>query len=196
MIPKSGSRSHVDLPLPNVPDRELIILVERFKRDALQVLFGLADSTAAVSNADIHAVRAHQCSFLESLSTTKLAVLGVFTRVLGLGFSRLTESSHPNKTTDSIHDRWIVFEDRILRYGPFFAWAVVQTSGAIHEWSNAVIFEALADMEAFETGKTQGYASLQSVLWKLFCARKECNMFDSWEEARLTVEMEMLSYEC
>lgn len=196
MISSAGSRIAIDLPTPDVPSSEIFILIERFKRDALHLLYSIADSTAAPSNADIHTIRAHQCSFLESLSTTQLAVLGVFTRVLGLGYFRLTKSNHPNKTSDSIRDRRIVFEDRILRYGPFFAWATVaQTISLIHEWSNDVISKALADMEAFETGKTRGYASLQSVLWKLFCARKECDMFDSWEEARETVEMEMLSYE-
>lgn len=191
-----GGRIAIDLPIPDVPKSELSIRIERFKRDALYILYGMADSTAVVSETNIHAIRAHQRLYLESLTTTQLAILGVFVRVLGLGYFRLTRCNHPNKTSDSIRDGWIVFEDRILRYGPFFAWAtVIRTEGVIRDWSDEMIAQALADMEAFETGRVKGYASLQSVLWRLFCTRKECNMFDSWDEAREVVETEMLGYD-
>ena len=67
--------------------------------------------------------------------------------------------------------------------------------GAIREWSDEAMAQTLGDMEAFETGRRVGYASLQSVLWKLFCIRKECDMFNSWEEAKSAVEIEMMGYE-
>ncbi|KAG0650044.1 hypothetical protein D0Z07_3856 [Hyphodiscus hymeniophilus] len=196
MTPSSDGSMSLDLPLPaNVSEPELSLRLERFKKDALQLLYGIGDSTAAVPDADIHAVRAAQVSYLESLATTQLAVLGVMSRVLGLAYFRSSKFKHPKKTSDSLRERWIVFEDRILRYGPFFARAAVaQVPREIYEWSNEVIYDALADMEAFETGSVQGYASLQSVLWKLFCARTECHVFDSWEEAREMVEVEMMSY--
>ena len=196
MLPSSDGSIGIDLPLPDVEQAPLASRLERFKRDALQFLYGMADSTASCSSFDIHAVRAHQCSFLESLSTTQLAMLGVITRVLGVGYFRMTTSDYPSKTSDSIRDRWIVFEDRVLRWGPFFAWATaVETRGVIHDWTTEVISDALEDMKAFESGRSQGYASLQSVLWKLYCARTEYNIFDSWEVARKTVEIEMLRYE-
>ena len=186
----------IDLPLPDVPETELLLRTERLKRDAIHLLYGMADCTAACSSIDIHSIRENQCSYLESLATTQLAMLGVFTRILGVGYYRMMKSKHPRKDCDSVRDRWVVFEDRVLRYGPFFAWAAgVERTGTIHEWSEDVISDALEDMEAFETGRVQGYASLQSVLWKLFCVRKECDMIDSWEEARETVEIEMLNYE-
>jgi hypothetical protein len=191
-----GGRITLDLPMPNVSEPELSRRIGKFKRDALHILFSMADVTSAIHFSDIHVIRAKQCAYLESLTTSQLALLGVCVRMLGLGYFRLTKSTHPHKTSDSIRDRWIVFEDRILRYGPFFAYAtVVQAEGAIREWSEEAMTQALADMEAFETGRRVGYASLQSVLWKLFCVRKECDIFDSWEEAKDAVEIEMMGYE-
>jgi len=192
----SAGRTAIDLPTPDVPESEMFTRTERFKREALYLLYGMADSTATTD--DMHIIRAHQRSFLESLTTIELAILGVFLRVLGMGYFRLTKTNHPNKTSDSIRDRWIVFEDRVLRYGPFFAYAtttVTQTERAIRHWSDEVIARALEDMEAFETGKVGGCASLQSVLWKLFCARVQCDLFNSWEEAKELVEEKMASYD-
>ena len=174
MISSPDSRFAIDLPLPDVPDSELLLRIKLFKRNAIHLLYGMADGIAAVSGAGLHAIRAYQCSHFVSLTTTELAVLGVFTQILGFGYFRLAKCNHANKPSDSIRDRWIVFEDRVLRHGPFLAWAtVVQRTGPIHEWSNEVISDALEDMEGFESGRLRGYASLQSVLWKVFCARKE-----------------------
>lgn len=199
MVASPEGRIAIDLPkFSNVPKSEHLLCAERYKRDALQILYGMADSTAALSDTNIHAIRAHQRSFLESLSTTQLAVLGVFSRILGLNYFRLIKSNHPDKPSDAFRDREIVFEDRVLRYGPFFAWAttVVEERGsAIRAWSDEVMAQVLADMEAFETGRSQGYASLQSVLWKLFCGRRGCDMFDSWWEAMEIVENEMMGYD-
>ena len=195
MRPSPQGRTVIDSPTPDVPQPELFIRTEAFKRDALRLLYAMADSTVISDN--IHQIRAQQRNYLESLTITELAILGVFVRVLGIGYFRLTKTHHPNKTSDSIRVRWIVFEDRVLRYGPFFAYAttvIAPTERTIRSWSDEVIAQALKDMEAFERGGVGGYASLQSVLWKLFCARAKCDLFDSWDEAKELVETEMMSY--
>ena len=195
MTPSQHPRTAIDLPNPNVPKSEMFIRIERFKKDALRLLYGMADITA--TSHGIHQVRGQQCTYLESLTTAELAILGIFVRILGIGYFRLTKINHPKQTSDSIRDCWIVFEDRVLRYGPFFAYAstvTTHTERAIQNWSAEVITQALKDMEAFETGRVEGYASLQSVLWKLFCARAECDLFDSWDVAKDAVEEEMASY--
>ena len=192
----ASARTAIDLPAPDVLEAELPIRTERFKRDALHLLYGMSDS--CVASHDIHQTRSQQRSYLESLTTTGLAVLGVFVRILGSGYFRLAQKNNrSNKMNDSIRERWIVFEDRVLRYGPFFAYAatlIAQTERVIRNWSDEVITQALKDMEAFETGRVEGYAGLQSVLWKLFCVRVKCDPFDSWNAAKERVEEAMADY--
>jgi hypothetical protein len=183
----------LDLPAPDVPHTELASRYEMFKRDALGIMYGLADCTASVTM-DVHQVRANQCAYLENLSTAQLAVLGVFVRVLGLGYFRVTKATYPKKDIDSIRDHWIVFEDRVLRFGPFFAFAAISGKGDTREWGQSVIRQALIDMEAFESGHGINYASLQSVVWKLFCRKAECDLFHSWDTAKEAVEVEMAGY--
>jgi hypothetical protein len=160
---------------------------EAFKAEALRLLYSIADSTAAVSDADIHTLRARQVSFVESLNLTQLALLAIITNILGLEYCRATPGG-------SIRERRIVFEDRLLRYGPVLAWATLQGHGcAVQEWSERVLSAALANMEAYETGRIEGYACLQNTIWKLFCARKNCGMWECWEKATEWVEREMVS---
>ena len=49
-------------------------------------------------------------------------------------------------------------------------------------------------MNAFELGYTMSYASLQSVVWKVFCRKAACSLQDSWNEAKRLVESEMAKY--
>lgn len=48
-------------------------------------------------------------------------------------------------------------------------------------------------MNAYELGYTMAYASLQSVVWRVFCRKTNCALQDSWNEARKLVESEMKS---
>jgi hypothetical protein len=192
----AAGRSAIDLPVIDVSEAELTIRIERFIREGLNLLFGIADSTAKFKN--IHIIRAYQRTFLESLPVTELAILGILVRVLGMAYFRNAKKADGGKANDSIRDKWIVFEDRLLRSGPFLAYATSSTTPAertIQDWSEEVIAQGLKDMEDFETGRCEGYASLQSVLWKLFCAREECDIFNSWEIAKELVEKQMISYD-
>ncbi len=87
-----------------------------------------------------------------------------------------------------------VFEDLVQQHGPFYAWAYIQGSGT--SWARAVaaMEQGLANMDAFELGHTMSYASLQSVVWKLFCRKKGCDLGRSWREAKELVENEMKEY--
>jgi len=185
----------MDISLPGLAKSEVCLRVEKFKTDTLHIMYGMADSIAGVDGEDIHAIRACQCLYLESLTPLQLAALGVFAKVLGMGYYRLMKEKYPKNRQRSIRDRGIVFEDRLLAYGPFLAWAIVmQPTRKICEWSHEVLENGLEDMETFETGRVQGYASLQSAVWKAFCATCNCNMFDSWDVAQRMVEKEILSY--
>jgi hypothetical protein len=52
----------------------------------------------------------------------------------------------------------------------------------------------LDDMNAFELGYTMAFASLQSVVWRIFCKKANCSLQESWTSAKETVEAEMMGY--
>ncbi|TVY50155.1 hypothetical protein LOCC1_G000076 [Lachnellula occidentalis] len=92
-------------------------------------------------------------------------------------------------------ERMCVFEDRIQRYGPNFAWSYLAGSKNRNRrpdlWAQSELQQGLDDMNAFELGYTMSYASLQSVVWRAFCRKTNCALQDSWNEARKLVESEM-----
>jgi hypothetical protein len=49
-------------------------------------------------------------------------------------------------------------------------------------------------MNAFELGYTMAFASLQSVVWRIFCKKANCSLQESWTSAKETVEAEMMGY--
>lgn len=55
--------------------------------------------------------------------------------------------------------------------------------------------QGLDDMNAFELGYTMSFASLQSVVWRMFCKKANCNLQDSWTPAKGMIESEMAAYE-
>jgi hypothetical protein len=50
-------------------------------------------------------------------------------------------------------------------------------------------------MNAFELGYTMAFASLQSVVWRIFCKKANCSLQESWTSAKEMVEAEMMGYE-
>jgi hypothetical protein len=91
-----------------------------------------------------------------------------------------------------------VFEDLVQRYGPCFAYAFVdgwkQKTHRHDMWAREMLQEGLDNMNAFEMGHTMSYASLQSVVWRVFCRKVGCQLQDSWDEARAMVELRMGKY--
>jgi len=49
-------------------------------------------------------------------------------------------------------------------------------------------------MNAFELGYTMSFASLQSVVWRVFCKKASCSLQDSWVPAKELIEAEMGRY--
>lgn len=49
-------------------------------------------------------------------------------------------------------------------------------------------------MDAFEMGHTMSYASLQSIVWRVFCRKADCLLEDSWFQAKSLVEERMKEY--
>ncbi|TVY46098.1 hypothetical protein LSUB1_G000028 [Lachnellula subtilissima] len=139
---------------------------------------------------------------------TKKALLASPPASLGSNSTRIaptSSSSQPEVTSPTLwndlssdnltRERMCVFEDRIQRYGPYFAWSYVAESknrNRGHQlWAESELQHGLDDMNAFELGYTMSYASLQSVVWKVFCRKTNCALQDSWNEARKLVESGM-----
>lgn len=92
-----------------------------------------------------------------------------------------------------------VFEDLVQRFGPHFAYAFLRGEKDIlrpDRWAKTVLQEGLDNMNAYELGYTMSFASLQSVVWRVFCRKAECTLQDSWSRAREMVEQEMRGYKC
>lgn len=152
--------------------------MERIKRDALLLLYEMVDSTAGLKRKN--SIREREIEFLAMLSPMDLAKLGYFVKALGLGYAQHI-SLQPCAVADChVREHMCVFEDSVLRYGPFFALAVVAGTPEARGWAHKVMLEGLEDMEAFETTQTMAFASLQSVVWHLFCRKVECDLEDSW----------------
>jgi hypothetical protein len=91
-----------------------------------------------------------------------------------------------------------VFEDFMQWFGPCFAYAYV--GGWKHKtrrpdmWARYKLQNGLDNMNAFEMGYTMSYASLQSVVWRIFCRKANCELQNSWFQAKEIVEERMSGY--
>lgn len=54
--------------------------------------------------------------------------------------------------------------------------------------------QGLDDMNAFELGYTMSFASLQSVVWRIFCKKAHCSLQNSWTPAKQMTEAELVQY--
>ena len=104
---------------------------------------------------------------------------------------------------DLWNDRWIrecmcVFEDLVQKYGPAFAYAYIEGSNDRMRrpdfWARSKMQNGLDNMNAYEMGYTMSYASLQSVVWRVFCKKVDCSLQDSWNVARERAEIQMEGY--
>lgn len=58
----------------------------------------------------------------------------------------------------------------------------------------AELQQGLDNMNAFELGYTMSFASLQSIVWRIFCRKQNCTLQGGWNEAKELVEQEMAGY--
>jgi hypothetical protein len=180
---------------PSNPDASYTEFAQRvaiFKKDALCLIYQLADCTVGMKNK--HTVRARQIEFLEELDKLELATLSWFVKALGLGYRRMSSTAHGVANEGLARECMCVFEDKVLRYGPFLAWAAVAGPPEAHQWFSLVLQQGLNDLRAFEGGIVVAYSSLQSVLWLLFCRKAQCNLGDGWPMVLQIIEQEIASY--
>lgn len=92
-----------------------------------------------------------------------------------------------------------VFEDLIQRFGPYFPYAFLEGGKnrlrRPDRWAQTMLQEGLDNMNAFELGYTMSFASLQSVVWKVFCRKANCTLQESWNRGKEIVEKEMRAYQ-
>jgi hypothetical protein len=176
----------------NGPLSRLALRTEKIKREALLLMYQMVDSTAGLRRK--HSIRTRQIEFLETLSPMELATLGCFVKALGLGYSEHMKLQPKPTIEGHIRERMCVLEDKVLRYGPFFAWATVAGTQRSRRWARIAMLEGLNDMEAFERGQSMAYASLQSVVWNVFCKKAECDLADSWNIIQDIVEEQLVSH--
>ncbi|KAI0994765.1 hypothetical protein K3495_g13415 [Podosphaera aphanis] len=110
--------------------------------------------------------------------------------------------STAHRRSNYTDEHWInevmcVFEDLTQRFGPYFAWAYFEgPNEKVRQpdtWALEKLREGLDNMYAFELGYTMSYASLQSVVWRVFRRKVGCSSKESWMMAKLIVEKEMSS---
>lgn len=85
-----------------------------------------------------------------------------------------------------------------MKIGPYFAYVFLAGSRNHHRpdlWAKSELQQGLDEMNEYELGNIMSYASLQSVVWKVFCRKRGCTMQDRWTEARALVEEEMAGYD-
>lgn len=164
------------------------LLTDRIRKDMLILMYRLVDSTSGLKKK--HSARARQIEFLELLSALDLAKLGYFVKALGLGYAQDMEAQPENIPENNLRERVCVFEDKSLRHGPFFAWAAIAGTEKARRWSRIVMLEGLNELAAYERGQCRAYASLQSVVWTLFCKKADCDMVDSWAVMREMIDGE------
>lgn len=169
---------------PTKPQR----FTDRIKRDVLVLMYQLVDSTSGLKRK--HSIRASQVDFLELLSALELAKLAYFVKALGLGYAQDMEARPERIPEGGMRERMCIFEDNTLRYGPYFTWAMIGGTEKARRWARILMLEGLNELEAFEKGQCRAHASLQSVVWKLFCKKADCDMIDSWDRMREMIDGE------
>ena len=82
--------------------------------------------------------------------------------------------------------------DRVQHHGPTFAWAFfaghTEPNRRLDIWARSELETALEDLMAYELGRTMGHASLQSVVWAVFCSKVRCTRMDQWIHTKNIIE--------
>ncbi|KAF8867024.1 hypothetical protein BDZ45DRAFT_777 [Acephala macrosclerotiorum] len=212
-------------PTLDVPKAELCQRVTLFKRFSFSLLFKLADCTAGLQETlKIRAKQAEFLDSLTIAGLASLGVIvevmgqNYFTMT-----KSALDKSNPGdvrpsspaplewffapNTVDAANvpnDNWIrecmcVFEDLIQRFGPHFPYIFLKEGKDRlldpAPWARRMLQDGLHNMNAFELGYTMSFASLQSVVWNVFCRKEKCSPADRWMVAKEVVENEMQSYE-
>jgi hypothetical protein len=188
----------IELGLPVLPFPDLSTGIERYKMTALTIMYQLTDCTAFYKAKCLS--RAKHQQFLETLDKAELAILGTFIKLLALRYSSLSKfeslkdawepnsqsthnSSGQARSDADIRERNYVFEDQALRCGPFFVFSMLLRRDKELQWAEEMMEDGLKNMNAFERGELSAHASLQSIVWKVFCEKANCHRLNSWDMA-------------
>jgi len=170
--------------VPSLPTRCSFIELElrsiKFKEEAIKLLYELIDASKGIEDERI--IRGKQIEFMRQLTTTELAVICIFVAILGFNYcEKLTR--RPSQAGPNIKELACVFEDRVLRHGPIYAWLQISAltrcnrvtlRGTMvwNEWFEEQQEMGLLKLAAFEAGR-QRDASLTCIIWRIFHERKE-----------------------
>jgi hypothetical protein len=84
------------------------------------------------------------------------------------------------------------------KLGPYFAY--VYLCGSANKarrpdlWAKEELQTGLDEMNEYELGNIMAYASLQSVVWKVFCRKRGCSVMARWIEVKAVVEGVMAGF--
>jgi hypothetical protein len=170
--------------VPSLPTRCSFIELElrsiKFKEEAIKLLYELLDASKGIEDERI--IRGTQIELMRRLTTTELAVICIFVALLGFNYcEKLTR--RPSQAGPDIKELACVFEDRVLRHGPIYAWLQISAltrcnrvtlRGTMvwNEWFEEQQQMGLLKLAAFEAGR-QRDASLTCIIWRIFHERKE-----------------------
>ncbi|THV51746.1 hypothetical protein BGAL_0100g00150 [Botrytis galanthina] len=193
-----------DPPTLAIPLPELEIRRQKFKEEALKLLYELFDKTQGVKN-DWHA-RRRQIDYLSRLSTSELAVLCIFVPILGFNLlEKMKDESIDTKRAV------IIFQHNLIRYGPIVAWLQISADTKckriglagtfrLNEWWKERQAEGVEKLKKFERGR-MGEARMILVLWRIFQGRESVEKTwiprsgeRLWEIAKGLVEEKMRGY--
>ncbi|RDW94405.1 hypothetical protein BP5796_00168 [Coleophoma crateriformis] len=184
----------------------ILLRLSRLKAVAIDFLFELVDRTAGLS--EQHAIRRAQEEFLYELNPTQLALLGTMLHLFSEGYKKAPTPSSECTPEQRIsvevsaeearlqREEQIIFSDRILRRGPFFAYAYHLTCNSsaqisllgTDKWVASEIKDGLRELKAYEEDSDDGVAGLQSCLSRAFCEKTGCSPDERWREMLESLE--------
>lgn len=171
-----------------------VLLSGLFKRQALALMFQLADCSAGLTR---QAVREAQEQFIKQLPLRSLVIISIIVRVISSRYIRQghgSEELHDPEEATQLRKEKSIFEDRLLRYGPFFLWAYIGGSKKAKDWMNIKMHQGMEAADAYERGLSYcnepATPSLQSVLHRSFCEKVGCAYDECFDIiGRIMVEM-------
>ncbi|CAL3963795.1 unnamed protein product [Diplocarpon coronariae] len=211
-------------PTLDRPKAELSKRLTIFKRRALLLLYRLVDCAAGLTETHtIRAHQSEFLDGLSSEELASLGTMvevmgqgffnvtksalhasGLLTNI-PLRPSSASNLYTPTSTPmeDLHNDNWVrecmcVFEDLIQRYGPYYAYAYFEGSNSPKRadlWARKMLQNGLDNMNAYEMGYTMAYASLQSIVWRVFSKKVDCTLQNSWQVSKGIIERQMEGYQ-
>jgi hypothetical protein len=181
---KHGQFSFLDSGL--ICERCQDVRMTRFKIKNLGLLFSLSDCTIC----DEEDQRPAQEIFFNQLSEEDLAGFMIFLSLASRGYTMNEYTEESAKSTkpvgffgqSEINERECVYRELVLQHGAFFIWASACGSNYQKEWVRESIDSGMKLLRDYENASPEFQAScassLQSFLYKEFCAKANCDVLN------------------